>query len=165
MATMQAIKRATTTTTPTMATITPTTAIPTTIENIWEGDFSGCDLGLLEGYTVILGNVTIHDCNVLTNVNDVSSLTTVGGFLRIVGNAALTNVNGFSSLTTVRTHLVIQNNSALTDVNGFSGLTTVGDYIRFCGNDKLTTIPSLFTTLSAGKTDPSQCLKTGNRCC
>lgn len=113
------------------------------------------------------GFLRIHNINRLTNVDGFSSLTLVGGFFHIYeGNGALTNVDGFSSLTSVGGYMILEGNDALTTVDGFSSLTSVdGDYIKICQNTQLSSIPSFFTTLSAGKSHSSQCLRTGDRCC
>ena len=130
------------------------------------GDLVTCDFYAHQDITHITGNLFIEACGGLTQIYYLSGLTTVGGALRISGNPALTTLQGLSRLTTVGDYLNIQGNNVLTDVNGLSSLTTVsGDYIRICNNGRLTTIPSFFTTLSAGKSSSSQCLKTGSVCC
>ena len=120
----------------------------------------------LSSLTTIGGSFSLGGGTDLTNLAGLARLRTVGGYLSFNSLSGLPNVNGLSSLTTVGGHLSITTNNVLTNLNGFSSLTTVsGDYIKICNNEKLSSIPSLFTTLSAGKTHSSQCLKAGNSCC
>ena len=56
-------------------------------------------------------NIAYND--VLTNLDGLSSLTSVGGTLSIVNNAALENVNGLSNLTDVGGDLYIWVNISL----------------------------------------------------
>ena len=61
----------------------------------------------------------------LTDVDGLNNLTSVGGWLEIVGNPGLTDISGFSSLASV-TLLSIGDNDALTQVTGFSSLNSAG---------------------------------------
>ena len=122
----------------------------------YSGDFEilkYSDVATLAGYTSISGNLTI-ECNSctelseliclasvggglviggisssnpdLTNLDDLSSITSVGG-LYVSGNNALTNLDGLSSITgSIGGGLHINNNDALTNLNGLNGITSLG---------------------------------------
>src|SRR5690606_34942976 len=58
----------------------------------------------------------------LTNLDGLSNLTSVGGYLFIDSNSNLTNLDGLSNLTSVGADLVIQSNSSLTDISGLQNI-------------------------------------------
>lgn len=154
---------------------------------VFRGDLASCFLP--QGVVEVTGNVVVDECNRMTNVDSFSTLRTVGGNLFIQSNGELENVDGFSSLTLVLGDLHI-NGNGMTNVDGFSSLTSVGGYlfinghpnlanlngfsrvvsvqgayIRICYNQQLSAIPSFFSALSAGKSNPEHCLRTGHSCC
>jgi len=61
----------------------------------------------------------------LTNLDGLSSLTSVNGYLDVSGNATLTNLDGLSNLTYVHGSLYVSNNAVLTNLDGLSNLTSV----------------------------------------
>lgn len=87
----------------------------------------------------ILGDVTISGSNI-TNLNGLSTLTSVGGYLNISGNSILTSVSGLSALTSVTSYFQIDNNSTLTTISGFSALTSIGGVFYIRDNTALTSI-------------------------
>ena len=103
-------------------------------------------------YTAITGNLIIQESvsGNITNINALSSLTTVGGVFYIISNAALTNVNGLSSLTSVGGDLRIENNNALNNVDGLSGLTSLAGYLAINQNTALTNVDGLSSLTSVG---------------
>ena len=120
----------------------------------------------LSSLTSVGGYLSINTNAALTTLDGLSSLTSVGGYFSIHSNAALTTLDGLSSLTSVGGFLGIYNNAALTDISGLSGLTEVlGEYIRMCGNAQLSAIPEFYTTLSQGKTHCHNYLRPGPSNC
>src|SRR5690606_39831565 len=79
----------------------------------------------------------------LTNLNGLSNLTSVGGYLYIGSNSNLTNLDGLSNLTSVGADLAIQSNSSLTDISGLQNidpasiLSTNGLGLYIVGNTSL----------------------------
>lgn len=99
----------------------------------------------------------------VTNLDGLSSLTSAG-LVSITYSHSLTSIY-LSSLSSVAGVIVIHSNNVLTSITMPSLTRVDGSYIRVCGNPKLTSIPSILTTLSAGKSHSSQCLRTGSSCC
>mgnify|MGYP000303599513 CR=1 FL=1 len=73
----------------------------------------------------------------MSNLDGLSSLTTVGGDLWISGNYALTNINGLSSVTNVPGDLIIWYNDVLcqTLVDAYVATVTVGGNTTDSPND------------------------------
>lgn len=105
--------------------------------------------------------------NALTSFHGLDALNYIGGNLDISSNRNLKNLDGLSSLRTIRKgYLVVHFHDELTDISGLTGLQVFGGpYVRICGNKALTAIPSFFTTLKAGLTSSSNCLRAGGNCC
>ncbi len=68
------------------------------------------------GCTEIEGNVEIHDTGFgdISNLNGLSILNSIGGYLSIYGNTILTSLSGLNNLTFIGGSLGFQENSALT---------------------------------------------------
>jgi hypothetical protein len=108
----------------------------TTQEQIdhFQTDYPGC--------TEIEGDVTIGkfgDCDI-ANLNGLSVLTSINGFLEIYGTTQLSDFTGLNNLTSVGKHLgigklyvsgntTIGSGNRITSLNGLDGLTYVGDSI------------------------------------
>ncbi len=76
----------------------------------------------------------------ITDLNPLSPLTAVGGFLLIRNNQSLSSLNGLQSLSTVNegnggNGLLLLSNTALTDISSLSNLTTVGGNLTIQGNN------------------------------
>jgi hypothetical protein len=85
----------------------------------WEGNYTISTLADLEafrGYSSITGNL-FFDQSYLTNLDGLSSLTSIGGNLEIYDNDALTNLDGLSNLTSIGGKLHIDDNDALITLN------------------------------------------------
>jgi hypothetical protein len=72
-------------------------------------------------------NLIINSNAALTNVDGLSSLTKVGGYLEIKSNPALTNVDGLGNFTSVGDSLKIENNEGLDQCTGLSRLVDQKD--------------------------------------
>jgi hypothetical protein len=90
-------------------------------------DIGHCEV--IEGLLAILGTP-------LTNLDGLSSLTSVGG-LSLGDNNALTNIDGLSSLVSVGGNLVIQVNDALPNLVGLMSLSSVGGDVDIYANPAL----------------------------
>src|SRR5690606_9350997 len=101
------------------------------------------NLSGLSNIIQISGGITITNTS-LVNLNDLSSLTSVGEDLLINFNSELLNLNGLNNLTTIGGYLDINNNSVLENLNGLSGLTTIeGGKFYIEANAQLTNIVGL----------------------
>src|SRR5690606_13278398 len=99
--------------------------------------------------TQISGSLYISSPDIV-NLNGLSNLTSVGGFLLIESNSNLTNLNGLSNLTSVGENLDIYNNLSLTNLDGLSNLTSVGGYLSIAYNSSLTSLNGLNNLTSVG---------------
>jgi hypothetical protein len=73
----------------------------------------------------------------LTNVDGLSSLTSVGNALWITENYALTNLNGLTNLVSVGGDFLIERNVSLTTLDGLSKVTRVSGSLLITGNSEL----------------------------
>jgi hypothetical protein len=90
----------------------------------------------------------------LTNVDGLSSLTTVGGYFYIGFNPRLVSLQGLGSLTNCRDYLNIENNDELESLAGIDNLNLSNvSYIKIIDSEKLSlcTVKSVcyFLTLSS----------------
>lgn len=98
------------------------------------------------GCTEIEGDVTIGEYNLssnITNLDGLSVLTAIGGYLDIRFNNNLVSLSGLSNLTSVGDILSVLNNGILTDLTGLDQLTNVGDKVYIAYNDYLTNLTGL----------------------
>ena len=91
----------------------------------------------------------IYNNDALTNLDGLSNITSVGGYLRIEGNDVLTNLDGLSNITSVDGRLYIEGNDVLTNLDGLSNITSVGDDFYIKGNDSLDRFCGLYLLLSS----------------
>ena len=100
----------------------------------------------------VTGDLRIRETNPgnITNLNGLSELTSVGGYLSIGDNDALTNVDGLAALTSVGGPLEIYNNDALTNVDGLAALTSAWGYLLITNNDALMWCCGLYPLLTSG---------------
>jgi len=96
-------------------------------------------------YTSITGLLVIQENTTgnITNLNGLSKLTSVGGYLEISSNSALTNLNGLSNLSSISGDLYFNSNNSLTNIDGLSNLASVGGLDRLVSNPALTNIDPL----------------------
>ncbi|MEZ5031721.1 MAG: T9SS type A sorting domain-containing protein [Saprospiraceae bacterium] len=87
----------------------------------------------------------------MTNLDGLSSLSSVGGYLQITSNASLTNLDGLSSLSSVGGNVNITNDAALTNLDGLSSLSSVGGYLNLWNNISLTNLDGLSSLTSVGQ--------------
>jgi len=81
--------------------------------------FEGCEV--IDG-SLVIGTKDLKVSSSVTNVDALSSLTSVEGGLFIRRNDALTDIDGLSNLTSVGENIGIRRNDALTDIDGLSSL-------------------------------------------
>ncbi|GGB87890.1 T9SS type A sorting domain-containing protein [Dyadobacter sediminis] len=104
---------------------------------------SGADITNLDGLsgiTEINGYLDISINPLLTNVNGLSGLTKVSGYIEISSNKSLTSLSGLESLTTAGNSIKLANNTVLTSISALNKLTTIKSFLEISKNDAL---PSL----------------------
>jgi hypothetical protein len=77
------------------------------------------------GCTEIEGNVKIQGAGI-TNLNGLSVITSIGGFLFISNNLMLTDLIGLDNISAVGGNFRIENNNALTSLSGLESLNQIG---------------------------------------
>jgi len=97
---------------------------------------------MFPGCTEIEGNVEISGDGIL-NLNGLSVLTSIGGFLYITSNDSLINLSGLSSLASVGGSLLISSNPSLTSLNGLESLSTLDGDVFISTNTVLNDISAL----------------------
>ncbi len=100
-------------------------------------------------YSEVTGNLIITEAspNSIVNLNGLSDLTTVGGALDIISNAAITNLDGLSHLKSVGGNLFIDDNFSLTNLDGLSSLISVGGDLEVSHNTALSDFSGLYALL------------------
>jgi hypothetical protein len=93
------------------------------------------------GCIEIEGDVTIGAS--ITNLNGLSVLTSIRGFLDIENNPFLTSLDGLDNLTYVDSCIWIGDNDALASLAGLESLSSVGYFLSIFGNASLSSISAL----------------------
>jgi len=114
--------------------------------NNFQANYPGC--------TIIEGNVTIQGDGI-SNLNGLSVLTSIGGYLGIFNNAILTNLIGLGNLASIGGSLLIGDyntygNPVLINLTGLENLTSVGGNIWVIGNNSLTSLTGLNNLTAIG---------------
>jgi len=94
------------------------------------------------GCTQIEGGVEISGDDI-TDLNGLSVLTDIGGFLYLSGNDNLGDISGLSSLTSVGGALLVSSNPNLASLAGLAGLTDVAGDVFISNNIILSDISAL----------------------
>jgi surface protein len=98
--------------------------------------------------TQISGNVTISGAGI-SNLNGLSAITSIDGYLDISYNPDLTNMVGLDALSTIGGYLQVYSNAGLVRFTGLGALTDIADFLYvganpdlsdFIGLEALTTI-------------------------
>ena len=101
------------------------------------------------GCTQILGDVAINGADI-TNVNGLSGVTSVGGYLAIQNNPALASLAGLAGVTSVSEFLYIEYNPALPNLSGLSSIASVGENLTIGFNPVLTSLIELSGVTTVG---------------
>jgi hypothetical protein len=112
---------------------------------------TGPDITNLDGLTSLTSvgaSLWLIDNPLLSDISGLSNLVSIGFDLRIMNNASLTNLDGLSSLTTAG-RVDILDNQALTRVDGMPALTASGDGLRIENCDALVAIDGFPSLMSA----------------
>ena len=107
---------------------------------------SGDNVQNLDGLSAlnsIGGYLTIGFTRSLTNIEGLGNITSLGGSLKIENTYALQNLTGFNNLTSIGGSLTIQYNDVLTSLTGIEGLTSVGGNLTIGYNKVLTNLTAM----------------------
>jgi len=77
----------------------------------------------LSSLTSIDGFLRIQSLDLLDNINGLSNITQIGAFIELVGNYSLINLDGLNSITSVHGDLGIHYNTKLINLDGFDNIT------------------------------------------
>jgi pimeloyl-ACP methyl ester carboxylesterase len=86
--------------------------------------------------TQISGDVIIHGASI-SNLNGLSTINSIGGYLDIVDNPLLSNIDGLINLSSIGGYIDINSNPYLSNINGLSNLSSVGFYFSIFNNSAL----------------------------
>ena len=86
----------------------------------FQSDYPGC--------IEIEGNLKIQG-NGITNLNGLSVLTSIGGYLFISNNLMLTDLIGLDNISAVGGNFRLESNNAITTLTGLERLNQIGGYI------------------------------------
>ncbi len=115
-------------------------------------DFSANYPGCIE----IEGNVDINDSSEgnITNLNGLSQLTSLGGYLKIIDNNSLLNLSGLDNIETISGELRIgkwgDGNNSLNSLTGLESLTSIGGNLAIYNNPQLENMTGLNAVSSVG---------------
>ena len=110
----------------------------TTQEQIdnFQTDYPGC--------TEIEGDVHVkNEGDIITNLNGLSILTSIGGYLVIELNNELTSLSGLDNVTSIGGFLWIDNSIALTSLSGLDKVVSIGGILFIYNNIALTSLSGL----------------------
>ena len=108
-----------------------------------DGDiFIDRDEERLRGVRSVTGSVIISGASV-TNLDFLSSLETIGGWVLMERVLRLATLDGLKSLTSINRDFIIRDNSNLITMDGLSNLQTVGGGLYVQTNAKLTSLDGL----------------------
>jgi hypothetical protein len=104
-------------------------------------DYPGC--------ATISGNLTIQSNNI-TNLNGLSSITSITGNLRFNNADMLSDISGLSNLTMVGLDFRILNCASITSLSGLTSLASVGGDFNIASNPNLTSLAGVTSLSSVG---------------
>lgn len=94
------------------------------------------------GCVEIEGDVVINGYDI-TNLNGLSELTSIGGYLQIRNISSPTSLSSLENLTSIEGDLQIWNNTGLTSLSSLENLTSIGEDLRIWYNSALTNLNGL----------------------
>ncbi len=116
-------------------------------------EIDGDDITNLNGLSVVTsigGYLRIRDNDALTSLTGIDNLTSIGGSVRINRNDALTSLSGLDNVDSIGGNLYIYENYTLTSLTGLDNLTSIGGNLYIYKNDTLTSLTGLDNLTSIG---------------
>ncbi len=93
----------------------------------------------IEGYVIIHENTP----GSITNLNGLSQITKIDGYLNIWGNTTLLSLQGLHLLTDIGGYLNIYNNDNLVNLNKLANVSSVGSFVQVGNNAVLSSVSGL----------------------
>jgi acyl-[acyl carrier protein]--UDP-N-acetylglucosamine O-acyltransferase len=94
------------------------------------------------GCTELAGTVKISGDDI-SNLNGLTSITSIGGDLIITENSSLTNLTGLEGLTSLGGTLLINSNPGLISLSGLESLTSISGNLEVSLNSTLTSLTGI----------------------
>ena len=97
------------------------------------------------GCIEIIGDVLIesNNSNAISNLDSLSQITSIGGYLKIWKNESLNNLHGLNNLSYLGKDLEIVLNKKLPNLKGLNNLTTINEYLKVNYNPALSSLNGL----------------------
>ncbi len=114
---------------------------------------NGDDITNLDGLSVlnsISGYLYINNCPTLISITGLSGLTNIGGYLNVWACPILPSLTGLHNVPSIGGYLVIALNDSITSLTGLDNITSVEGYISIWFNDVLTNLTGLDNLSSVG---------------
>ena len=96
----------------------------------------------LSKLTGVSGYVLLRNNNALTDISGLGNISTIGGHFQVRNNDALPNLDGLN-LDRINGYLRVRNNAILADLDGLSSLSMIGNHLRFDNNPSLSSLAGL----------------------
>jgi len=107
-------------------------------------NYSGC--------TQLEGNLFIQDmAGDITNLDGLSAITSIGGYIYIRQNHLLTDISGLSNVTFLGDFIFMYFNELLTDLDGLQGITDIPGFLYLNKMDGLVDLTGLNNVSTIGK--------------
>ncbi len=105
----------------------------------------GYDILNFDGINIesVGGNIFINYCTSLTNIDGLSSITSVLGGLELSSNPLIVNVDGLNNINSLGGDLIFSSNDNLSNIEGLNNLQHVGGKLGFYGVDDLSNLEEL----------------------
>lgn len=97
----------------------------------------------LESLTILTGHFLLSSNNKLTNIEGLGNVVSIEGYIWIRHNNTLPNINGLENITSVNDILYIESNPLLENIHGLSNLETINGNLRIYYNDILANLNGL----------------------
>lgn len=116
-------------------------------------EIAGNDIINLDGLNVltsVLGNLWIHDNDLLSNLSGLDNIISVGGYLKIGWNLTMISLSGLNNISSIGDYLNIENNEGLVEISDLNNLNSIGGNLIIYTNATLTSIAGLSNLSSIG---------------
>jgi len=107
---------------------------------------------IYSGCTQVEGNIFVQDmAGDITNLDGLSAITSVGGYIYIRENPLLTDITGLSNITTLGDFIFMYFNELLTDLDGLQGISDIPGFLYLNKMDGLVDLTGLNNVNTIGK--------------
>ncbi len=120
--------------------------------NLFIQDMAGdiTNLDGLSGITTVDGYIYIRQNHVLTDITGLSNLTTIGDFIFLYFNELMTNLDGLSGLSSIPGFLYLSKMDGLVDLTGLNNVASIGEFVYINDNASLASLSALSNLSSIG---------------